>query len=260
MLLASTTAAVAGVVLLVLLLSAGLVTALKAKWESLAVGLIGVLVWIVAAVRLARPESWWAGRFYGDAKLERARARETSTRYRALVVAALVLSLAVLPALYGLFDFYRIPSSGMETTLRCAQPEPGCSSDASDRVLALRYLAGSEPERGDIVVFRRPTETASICPGPGAVFVKRLIGLPGDEVELRDRLFVNGAPLDEHYLNGGPVGQPFGPVTVPEGEYFLMGDNRDQSCDSREFGTVPRESITSRVVAIYWPLARVGTP
>jgi len=116
------------------------------------------------------------------------------------------------------------------------------------------------PKRGDIAVFRTQTDAASICPGPGAAFVKRLIGLPGDEVELRDRLYVNGMPLDEPYLNGAAAGPQFGPVTVPEGEYFLMGDNRYQSCDSREFGTVPRESITSRVVAIYWPLDRLGIP
>jgi len=262
MLFASTTVVVVGVLLLVLSLSAGAVTFLKAKWGSLVVGLIVAPVWIVAALRLARPDSWWAGWFYGDAKYERARARATSSRYRALVVAALVLSLALLPALYGLFAAYRIPASAMETTLRCARPEPGCSSETSDRVLANRFAYRfTDPERGDIVVFETPPKAAELCPGPGGVFVKRLIGLPGDEIEIRDgQLYVNAEPLEEPYVYGGEVGVNFGPVTVGEGEYFLMGDNRYQSCDSREFGTVPRESITSRVVAIYWPLDRLGIP
>jgi signal peptidase I len=178
----------------------------------------------------------------------------------ALVIAALVLSLLFVPALYGLFDAYRIPSSAMEETLRCARPEIGCSAEASDRVLALRYLPGRGPERGDIAVFRTPAEAANICPGPGAVFVKRLIGVPGDEVEIRDQLYLNGELLEEPYLSGGEAGDPFGPVTVPKGEYFLIGDNRYRSCDSREFGTFPRDNLTSRVVAIYWPLDRLGFP
>ena len=260
MLLADAAPVVIPALVLVLYLSAGVVTLLKAKWGSLAVGLIGVFVWIVAAFRLARPDSWWAGRFYDDERLERARARAGNPRYRALVIAGLALSLAFVPAMWALVDLYRIPSSAMETTLRCASPEPGCSSETSDRVLALRYLPGTAPERGDLAVFTPPPEAASICPGPGGVFVKRLIGLPGDEIELRERLYVNGRPLDEPYVNGGEAGDPFGPVTVPEGEYFMMGDNRYISCDSREFGPVPRDNVTPRVVAIYWPLDRLGIP
>ena len=153
---------------------------------------------------------------------------------------------------------YRIPSSSMEPTLHCAAPEPGCLAGTSDRVLANRFAYRfMDPERGDIVVFRTPPDVT--CPGPGDVCVKRLIGLPGDTVEIRDdQLYVNGEPVPEPYVNGGAVGEPFGPVTVGEGEYFMMGDNRLYSCDSREWGTVPRENMIGPVFARYWPVQRIG--
>jgi signal peptidase I len=155
---------------------------------------------------------------------------------------------------------YRIPSSSMEPTLHCAAPEIGCQAGRSDRVLANRFIYRfTDPERGDIVVFETPAEADSICPGPGGVFVKRLIGLPGDELEVRgDQLYVNGEPLPEPYLFGGEVGEAFGPVTVPEDSYFMMGDNRLQSCDSREWGAVPRENLIGPVFALYWPIQRIG--
>jgi signal peptidase I len=153
---------------------------------------------------------------------------------------------------------YRIPSSSMEPTLHCAATEPGCLAGTSDRVLANRFAYRFiDPERGDIVVFRTPPNVT--CLGPSDVFVKRLIGLPGDTVEIRDdQLYVNGEPVPEPYVNGGAVGEPFGPVTVGEGEYFMMGDNRTSSCDSREWGTVPRENLIGPVFARYWPIQRIG--
>ena len=65
-------------------------------------------------------------------------------------------------------------------------------------------------------------------------------------------------PLPESYVYGGEVGDNFGPVTVPEDEYFMMGDNRYQSCDSREWGSVPRENLIGPVFARYWPIQRIG--
>jgi signal peptidase I len=155
---------------------------------------------------------------------------------------------------------YRIPSSSMEPTLHCATPEPGCQAGTSDRVLANRFIYRfTDPDRGDIVVFETPPEASAICPGPGGVFVKRLIGLPGDTVEIRgDQLYLNGEPLPEPYLFGGEVGDEFGPITVPEGQYFMMGDNRLQSCDSREWGAVPRDNLIGPVFALYWPIQRIG--
>jgi signal peptidase I len=155
---------------------------------------------------------------------------------------------------------YRIPSSSMEPTLHCAVPELGCQAARSDRVLANRFAYRFiDPERGDIVVFRTPPEAAEVCPGPGGVFVKRLVGEPGDTVEIRDgQLYLNQEPLPEPYVNAGEVGENFGPVTVTEGEYFMMGDNRLQSCDSREWGTVPRDNLIGPVFARYWPAQRIG--
>jgi signal peptidase I len=148
----------------------------------------------------------------------------------------------------------------MEPTLHCAAPEPGCQAGTSDRVLANRFVYHlTDPERGDVVVFETPPEAEEVCPGPGGVFVKRLIGVPGDTVEIRgDALLVNGALLSEPYLYDGEVGDPFGPVTVPEGQYFMMGDNRLQSCDSRDWGPVGRENLIGPVFALYWPPQRLG--
>jgi signal peptidase I len=155
---------------------------------------------------------------------------------------------------------YRIPSSSMEPTLHCAAPEIGCQAGTSDRVLANRFVYRfKDPDRGDIVVFRTPEQAAEQCPGPGGVFVKRLVGLPGDELEIRDgQLYLNGEPQSEPYVYGGEVGDNFGPVTVNEDEYFMMGDNRYQSCDSREWGTVPHENLIGPVFARYWPVQRIG--
>ncbi|MGH3024353.1 MAG: signal peptidase I [Gaiellaceae bacterium] len=154
---------------------------------------------------------------------------------------------------------YRIPSSSMEPTLHCAVPEEGCQASSSDRVLANRFVYHFvEPERGDVVVFETPQEAQNVCPAPAGVFVKRLVGLPGDTLEIRgDTLYVNDQPLDEPYLLDG-AGFEFGPQTVPEGEYFMMGDNREQSCDSRDWGSVPRENLIGPVFALYWPPQRIG--
>jgi signal peptidase I len=251
---------VVAIAVIVLYLAAGLVTLLKAKWGSLVVGIFGTFVWAFSALRLAKPKSWWARRFYAEGKLGRARARSADPRYRKIVIAALAASIVVPIVLLQVSDTYRIPSPAMEETLICAQPEPGCSGNASDRVLALRYLPGTDPERGDVVFFRTPSDSANVCPAPGGLFVKRVIGLPGDEVEITSRVYVNGEPLEEPYLNQDDAGDPFGLVTVPDHSYFVMGDNRFQSCDSREFGSVPRESILSHAVFRYWPLDRLGRP
>jgi signal peptidase I len=174
-------------------------------------------------------------------------------------VTIVVAIAAVLAIKAWVVNPYRIPSSSMEPTLHCAAPEDGCEAGTSDRVLANRFVYRfTDPERGDIVVFNTPPEAAQACPAPG-VFVKRLIGLPGDTIEIRDgQLYVNEEPLDEPYVYGGEVGDNFGPVDVEEDRYFMMGDNRYMSCDSREWGAVPRENLIGPVFARYWPPQRIG--
>jgi signal peptidase I len=154
---------------------------------------------------------------------------------------------------------YRIPSSSMEPTLHCAAPEPGCQAESSDRVLANRFIYRfRDPERGDIVVFETPKKAIARC-GAGGTFVKRLVGTPGDRIAMkRGVLRVNGERVDEPYVNGGPHGPDFAQRTLGSDEYFMMGDNRGQSCDSREWGPVTRDDLIGPVFAVYWPLTRLG--
>ena len=159
---------------------------------------------------------------------------------------------------------YRIPSSSMETTLHCAKPAHGCEARFSDRVLANRFIYRfKDPERGDIVVFETPPAARMRC-GAGGTFVKRLIGLPGERLELRSEqglsyVYINGKKLDEPYI-GRNRRDARGPESfkIPQGQYFMMGDNRSQSCDSREWGTVPRENLIGKVFATYWPPNRIS--
>jgi signal peptidase I len=158
---------------------------------------------------------------------------------------------------------YRIPSSSMEPTLHCAAPSGGCEARFSDRVLANRFVYHlRDPRRGEIIVFETPPAAKREC-GAGGTFVKRLIGLPGEKLEVRlirgdGYVFINGRRLKEPYIlkNRHPVSS-FGPVTIKADNYFMMGDNRAASCDSREWGSVPRENLIGKVFATYWPPNRL---
>ncbi|MBW4690217.1 MAG: signal peptidase I [Lyngbya sp. HA4199-MV5] len=112
------------------------------------------------------------------------------------------------------------------------------------------------PQRGDIVVFS-PTDTLEKQNFHDA-FIKRVIGLPGDKVEVKDgRVFINDKPLDEDYIADRPQYQ-YGPVTVPQDQYLVLGDNRNNSYDSHYWGFVPRDHIIGRAVVRFWPMNRLG--
>jgi signal peptidase I len=154
---------------------------------------------------------------------------------------------------------YRIPSSSMEPTLHCARPGEGCVARLSDRVLANRFIYRfRSPHRGEIVVFKTPPKAATSC-GAGGTFVKRLIGLPGDRVAYDGtRLRINGKLHEESYVKPERRGGQVGVWTVPQGDYFMMGDNRRESCDSRVWGPVPRKNLIGPVFATYWPPTRIS--
>ncbi|MCY4027634.1 MAG: signal peptidase I [Acidobacteria bacterium] len=147
---------------------------------------------------------------------------------------------------------FSVPSGSMEPSLL-----------AGDFVLVDRFvfgptLAGAEHallpgrtvRRGDVVVARLPAD-------PRRHLVKRVVGLPEETLALRGAtVYIDGAPLDEPYLSRPPHrGDGFGPVTIPARHYFVLGDNRDLSQDSRLWGPLPHESFTGRVVATYWSSA-----
>jgi signal peptidase I len=154
---------------------------------------------------------------------------------------------------------YRIPSSSMEPTLHCARPDTGCEARFSDRVLACRFCYRLwSPKRGDIVVFHTPPLADVRC-GAGGTFVKRLIGLPGETWEERaGYIYINGKRLDEPYVKPDRRdARTISPIKIKPGHYFMMGDNRSSSCDSRAWGTVPRGNLIGKVFATYWPPGRV---
>jgi signal peptidase I len=155
---------------------------------------------------------------------------------------------------------YRIPSSSMEPTLHCGRPGNGCEARFSDRVLANRFIYHfRSPKRGDIVVFNTPPAAAVRC-GAGGTFVKRLIGLPGETwAERNGVVYIDGKPLEEPYVREERRDvRTLPPRKIPPDHYFFMGDNRASSCDSREWGTVPRGNLIGKVFAIYWPPNRIS--
>ena len=126
-----------------------------------------------------------------------------------------------------------------------------------DRLLVDKVtLHAREIRRGDIIVFKRPEGFSDTTIKD---LIKRVIGLPGDTVDGHDgRVWVNGKALPEPYLPKGRTTEKFDPVRVPVDNYFVMGDNRAQSFDSRFWGTVPRESVVGRALVRVWPFSRLG--
>jgi signal peptidase I len=176
-------------------------------------------------------------------------------------VVTLVGAIAIVLALKAwVVNPYRIPSSSMEPTLHCArsQVDNGCEASTSDRVLANRFIFHlRRPDRGEIVVFKVPQKAATQCNvAAGDTFVKRLMGVPGDKIAISEgRVSINGRRIEEPYARPEPTENDN--FTIGPGEYFMMGDNRPNSCDSRVWGTVRREALIGPVFAIYWPPGRI---
>jgi signal peptidase I len=185
--------------------------------------------------------------------------KSTIREYFESIVIAVILALFIRTFVVQAF---KIPTGSMEENLLIGDHLLvnkfvfGPTESALERAL----LPVGTIKRRDIIVFKYPEE-------PERDFIKRVIGLPGETVELREKkVYINGQPLDEPYVHflqppgssefaeitSFDVRERYGPVTVPPNQYFVMGDNRDNSQDSRYWGFLPREYIKGRALLIYW--------
>jgi signal peptidase I len=188
-----------------------------------------------------------------------------------VVIIVVALGLAILIQAF-LVKPFRIPSPSMVPTL-----------DVGQRVLVNRLGTHfGDPSRGDVIVFKPPAGADSNqcgipsepddghpCAKPTANrsssnFIKRVIGLPGDTLFVRDNhAYINGKRLNEPYINKGTTCDVLcnldKPIKIPPGHFFMMGDNRGQSDDSRQWGPVPKKWIIGRAFFTYWPPNRIGT-
>jgi signal peptidase I len=179
------------------------------------------------------------------------------------IVETILLALLIFVMVRGVVLNFRVDGNSMEPTLSHAEMliinrrsytsfdlnsvlsvVPGVARETEDR----RYIF-NPPQRGDIVVFRPPG-------GNSDPYIKRIIGLPGETVEIRDgSVFINGQRLDENYVSSSTNwrGGENASIVVPEDEFFMLGDNRENSSDSRSFGTVPKENFIGKSWVAYWP-------
>lgn len=179
-------------------------------------------------------------------------ARRSGSALREAIEALLIAVIFMNFARVFVFQAFKIPSESMERTLVVGDHLIvnkfvfGSDRDEDDRLLPFEQI-----ERGDVIVFRYPGN-------PDVDFVKRVIALPGETIEIANRgVWIDGRRLEEPYLNrqdGNRVLQrdDYGPLTLRNDEYFVMGDNRDESNDSRYWGPVRRELITGKPWIIYW--------
>jgi signal peptidase I len=168
-----------------------------------------------------------------------------------LVVVVIALCVALVMRLFVVQTFF-IPSPSMSPTLQ-----------VGDRILVnkLAYRLHGVG-RGDIIVFRAPPRVATACATDDTDLVKRVIGLPGETISDKNgTVYIDGKVLKEPWL---PKHDPntytasFAPVKIPADNYFVMGDNRTVSCDSRYWGTVQRSLIVGKVDVRIWPLDRIA--
>jgi signal peptidase I len=186
--------------------------------------------------------------------------KSTAREYFESIVIAVILALFIRTFVVQAF---KIPTGSMENNLLIGDHLLvnkfvfGPSASAWERVL----LPMGTIRRGDVIVFKYPEE-------PDRDFIKRVIGLPGETVELRaKKIHINGVPLDEPYVHFieppasdtnisevtlVDVRERYGPITVPANQYFVMGDNRDNSQDSRYWGFLQRDYVKGKALLIYW--------
>jgi signal peptidase I len=186
--------------------------------------------------------------------------KSTAREYFESIVIAVILALFIRTFVVQAF---KIPTGSMENNLLIGdhllvnKMVYGPAASGLERVL----LPTGTIRRGDVIVFKYPEE-------PDRDFIKRVIGLPGETLEVREKkVYINGAPLDEPYVHflqppsssselaeitSFDVRERYGPVTVPADQYFMMGDNRDNSQDSRYWGFLPRDLVKGKALVIYW--------
>ncbi|MDR1988711.1 MAG: signal peptidase I [Acidobacteriaceae bacterium] len=186
-------------------------------------------------------------------------AKSTIREYFESIVIAVILALFIRTFVVQAF---KIPTGSMENNLLIGDHLLvnkfifGPSATGLERML----LPMATIKRGDVIVFKYPED-------PERDFIKRVIGLPGDTLELRQKkIYINGTPLDEpyvhflepphsgneHEITSLDVRENYGPVTVPPDQYFAMGDNRDNSQDSRYWGFLRRDYVKGKALVIYW--------
>jgi signal peptidase I len=168
-----------------------------------------------------------------------------------VAVAVAALLVAFLVRTYVVQTFY-IPSASMEPTLQIG-----------DRIIVSKLSYDFHAvHRGDIVVFHAPPKESTVCADPEVKdLVKRVIGLPGETISSRgNTVLINGKPLAEPWFPAVDLGPPIRTQVIPKDQYFVMGDNRPNSCDSRMWGTLPGANIIGHVVLRVWPLSRIGIP
>lgn len=194
------------------------------------------------------------------------RPRARRRRWLREALETVVLAAAIFLLVRGAVQNFRVEGSSMDPSLDNGQYllvnkavyckwNLECTGWNLDRIFPfLKNFDGHifhPPQRGDVVVFRFPQD-------PDRDFIKRVVGIPGDTVEVRDgTVFINGRAAEENFILERPR-YNYGPVKVPEGQYFVLGDNRNNSYDSHVWGMLPEEYIIGKAWVSYWPLSEFG--
>jgi signal peptidase I len=171
-----------------------------------------------------------------------------------VIVLAVALGIALLVRTY-VIQTYFIPSISMEPTLQ-----------VGDHILVLKAAYRfTSPAIGDVIVFKAPPQEHESCQDPEVQdLVKRIVGLPGQTISSgtgsqRNTIYIDGNVLAQPWQHTSQLGSPIRKELIPANRFFVMGDNRPESCDSRVWGTVPRSDIIGKAVLIFWPLSRFST-